>query len=77
MEGPRLENERLFLPRPRKGLLPSIWIMDQGIWILDFGSKYDQNQKIPKNKIDQWINYITKALYKYQLRIAKDLLVII
>jgi hypothetical protein len=51
--------------------------MDQGIWILDFGSKYYQNQKIPKNKIDRWINYLTKALYKYQLRIAKDLLVII
>jgi hypothetical protein len=60
-----------------KGLTAKRMDYDQGIWILDFESKYYQNQKIPKNKIDQWINYITKALYKYQLRIAKDLLVII
>jgi len=51
--------------------------MDQGIRILDFGSKYWQNQKIPKYKIDRWINYKTKALYKYQIRIAKYLLVVI
>jgi hypothetical protein len=25
----------LFIPRPRKGLLPSIWITDQGIWNKD------------------------------------------
>jgi hypothetical protein len=54
-----------------------LWIKEYSVWILDFGSKYYQNQKIPKNKIDRWINYLTKALYKYQLRIAKDLLVII
>jgi hypothetical protein len=51
------------LPRPRKGLLPSTWIMDQGIWILDFGTSTTKTKKFLKIKsIDGLITLLKRFI---------------
>jgi hypothetical protein len=68
---PAVRQSASTVPRPRKGLLPSIWIMDQGIWILDFGSSTTKTKKFLKIKSINGLIILLKRFININLESQK------